>query len=122
MEITEEMLIAIASRAKQFAISKFGSDPDYISFDLYNNEKKCELTARYYNYRTEEYDTHNLTVDELSQDLEEVARLRIIAEQELFEKEKIRKAKEEEQKRINDEFEEQKTYLRLKNKFERNNG
>jgi hypothetical protein len=69
-KITTELLQTIFTRANQYAITKYGNEPDKIILD-----SSGEIWARYDNYCCGSYDYEDeiITVDNLTEDLDAVA-------------------------------------------------
>lgn len=115
MEITNDLLKTIYTRANQFAITKFGSEPDKIELD-----SDGIITARWVHYRCGEVDeeTETITAENLTEDLDLVAAERA----KRLEEERIkREAYEREQKRIREQREKderKRQYEKLKKEFE----
>lgn len=115
MEITTELLKTIYTRASQFAISKFGSEPDRMRL-----EDDGTIYCKWITYgRCGDVDeqTEYITAENLTEDLDVVAAER---EKRLEEKKKEREAYEKAQKTIHEEREKEtrrQQYLKLKTEF-----
>jgi len=70
MKITTDLLKTIYTRANQFAITKFGSEPNRLELD-----SDGTITARWIDYRCGDIDenTETITADNLTEDLDVVA-------------------------------------------------
>jgi hypothetical protein len=115
MEITSDLLQTIYSRANQFAITKFGSEPDRLELD-----SDGTITARWIDYRCGdmEEETEYISAENLTEDLDVVAAERAMR----LEEERIkREAYEREQRRIREQREKEerkRQYEKLKKEFE----
>jgi hypothetical protein len=114
-QITTELLQTICERANQYAIIKYGREPDRI--ELYADGM---ITARFIDYRCGEEDegTKDISAENLTEDLDAVAK----EQKEKEEQERIKRdAYNKEQEKIRREREKQKRkaeYLKLKKEFE----
>lgn len=114
-QITSELLQTIYDRAKQYALTKYGEEPDRIEID-----SDGTITVRFIDYRCGEIDenTEYIVAENLSEDLDDVAKVRkekeeqerIKREEYNKEQERLRKEREKETRRQN--------YLKLKEEFE----
>jgi hypothetical protein len=111
--VTAELLLTIYNRAKEFAITKYGKEPDEIHIEPGN----IEVLYENYCCGSSDWDYHTITAEDLSADLDKVAEeRRQLEEKERLEKEEKRKI--EEQKRLEREKEIRRaSFLRLKKEF-----
>jgi len=116
MEITSELLQTIYTRAEQYAIARWGSGkPDRIEIEIDGT-----ISVAWEKWRGGEYDcdTEEITVDNLTSDLDAVAEerrkkeeeARLVMERERKFREERRLAQEKEKRRAE--------YLKLKKEFE----
>ena len=114
MTITQELLETIYKRANEFATIRYGSEPDKIQLD---NEG---ITAIWENYRCGDYDYEYeyITADNLTEDLDEVARKRQIELEERRKAEEIKRKQEQERREKVEKERRKQDYLKLKKEFE----
>ncbi len=112
-EITSEFLETLYCRAKQFAITKWGKEPDRVIID-----SNGTLTAIFDGYERGDEDYETIRVEDLTSDLDAIAKERA----EKLEQERIkREAYNKEQERlrsIREKEQRKQQYLKLKKEFE----
>lgn len=113
MEITTELLKTIYDRAISYAIAKYGNEPDRIEIN-----EDGSIEARWWAHdRYNEDDVETFSAENLTQDLDEVAKERA----DKWEQERIarinRQKIEDEQRAIRDKAQRKSQYLQLKKEF-----
>ncbi len=114
IEITSELLLKISERATQYAITRFGKEPDFIQMDSNGG-----VIAVFVNYCGGDRDDvlEYISAENLTEDLDAVAKERKEKEEAERKRQeelsKQREARRVEQKEANEKAE----YLRLKKKF-----
>jgi hypothetical protein len=114
MEITTELLQTLYNRANQFAITKYGSEPDSLSLQ---SDGTIEAKWTHYSRCGDESEYETITAEDLTADLDEVAEQRRKQEEEARIK---REEYEKEQKRLREEREKndrKRQYETLKKEF-----
>lgn len=114
MEITTELLKMLYERATQFAITKYGSEPDSLRFQ---SDGTIEAAWTHYSRCGDETDYESITADDLTADLDVIAEERRNREEEARIK---RDEYEKEQKRLREENEKnarKRQYETLKREF-----
>jgi len=113
--ITEEMIETIYRRANEYAIVRFGSEPSRL--ELGENG----IQAVWEHYRCGDYDTEYeyITAENLTEDLDEVARKRKIEQEEHRRAEEIRRKEEMERRERLEKEKRRQEYLKLKSEFEK---
>ncbi len=116
IEITQELLQTIYDRAYQYAITV--QDPKH--FDDIVLSADGTLIAKYSHYTRgdTEYFNEVITVENLTEDLDEVSRKRKEQEEEERKVREARRQKEEIEKKAREVAERKQQYLRLKKEFE----
>lgn len=115
MNITEDIIQAIYTRANEYAVIKFGGEPDRI--ELYEDGT---INARYFSYHCGQQDeeSYTITAEMLTEDLEVVAAQRKLElENKRIEQLKQQKERELQQTRI-DKQRRKEQYEKLKKEFE----
>lgn len=114
MEITKELLQTIYERANQYALTKYGKEPDSLQLQ-YDGTIAAEWVT--YHCGDRDTDTEYITAENLTEDLDAVAAERRKREEEERQK---RAAYEAEQKRLReqrDKEERKRQYEKLKQEF-----
>lgn len=114
MEITNELLETIYTRANQYCFAKYGKEADRLQLNEYGN-----IDAVWTGYNRGDDDNYEtVTAENLTADLDEVAKQRAIDEEAYREKERVRQA-ERQRQRDEEQLRNRKAeYLRLKKEFE----
>ncbi len=114
MEITSELLKTIYTRANQYCFAKYGKEADKIQIDEYGNIEAMWYSR--YNGSDDDYET--ITPENLSADLDEVAKQRAIEEEAQRERERIRQVQQQKEREAQQLQRRRDEYLKLKKEFE----
>ena len=117
IDITSELLQTIYKRAQQYAVTKWGKEPDYIEI---SEDRDGIIIAKWVDYHCGDRDDNSeyISAENLTEDLDSVA------EQRKKELERQRAEYEKKQREANQRHEEQQKerrkqeYIKLKKEFE----
>jgi len=113
MEITTELIQSIYIRANEYARATFDKEPDYIR--VLNDG---ELEVVYTDYRNNENEYYEITAENLTEDLEEIAKKRLAEQAERRRLADIKRQEEKEKQLVRDKENRKAQYLQLKKEFE----
>ena len=115
--VTQPLLLLIYDRAIQFAIAKYGSEPDKIQI-----ESDGAIVAVWESYYGGEYGTdyEYITAEDLTEDLDEILKLRKAKEEDQRVAAEIQRKEFELKQRIQEQENRRAQYLKLKQEFESN--
>ena len=115
MEITEELLKAIYTRANQYAITIHGSEPDNIKID---SDGMLQAEWSHYHCGDTDYEYECISAENLTEDLDEVAKQRLIKLEEKAKADEIRRKAEQIKYAAQQKENRRHEYLKLKKEFE----
>ena len=115
MKITEELLETIIKRAHSYATIKYGNEPDYLK--AYNDGELYAVWETYCCGNTDT-DTELITAENLTEDLDEVAKQREIDREIQRKKDLEERQKTEREQQQRELAQRKEQYLKLKKEFE----
>ena len=121
MKITEELLETIIKRAHSYATIKYGNEPDYLK--AYNDGELYAVWETYCCGNTDQAittftDTELITAENLTEDLDEVAKQREIDREIQRKKDLEERQKTEREQQQRELAQRKEQYLKLKKEFE----
>ncbi len=114
-KITQELLQTIYTRANQYAITKFGSEPDNIKLQ---SDGTLEVEYSYYCCGSTDYKNEYISAENLTEDLDEVAKQRQIKLDEEYRINEIRRKEEQEKYNKQQKENRRQQFIKLKVEFE----
>ena len=114
MEITTELIQSIYNRAKEHARATFDKEPDYIRV---LHDGNLEVVYTYYG-NNDENEYYEITAENLTEDLEEIAKKRLAEQAERRRLADIKRQEEKEKQLVRDKENRKAQYLQLKKEFE----
>jgi hypothetical protein len=114
MEITTELLQIIYQRALQFAITRFGSEPDRLELD----GESIKAVWEHYRCGDVDVETEYISAENLTEDLDAVYQKRLQEEEERRIAAQKKRLQEEEDRRVREKQQRYANYLELRKEFE----
>lgn len=114
MEITDELITTIYSRVREYAFAKYGTSPDEVII-----EEDGNIVARYISYYCGDRDVDEkyISAGNLTEDLDEVGRQRVIDEAARKVREEERRKTEALQRQAAEKERRRQEYLKLQREF-----